>query len=112
MSRQAHGMRAWLVQRVTAVFIALFTVFLLLHFMVSPPVNAVAWQAWVSQPLISVGMALFGLSVLGHAWVGIRDVFMDYIKPVWLRLVLLVGLAGFLIACAIWLLRVLLLVVL
>lgn len=111
MSRQAHGLRAWLVQRVTAVYIAVFTIYLLFHFITSAPSNFVAWQAWVGSPAVSVLMALFGLALLAHAWVGIRDVFMDYVKPASLRLVMLVGLAGMLLICAIWLLRVLLLVV-
>jgi succinate dehydrogenase / fumarate reductase membrane anchor subunit len=39
------------------------------------------------------------LSLLFHAWVGVRDIWMDYIKPVGIRLTLQVLTALWLIAC-------------
>jgi succinate dehydrogenase / fumarate reductase, membrane anchor subunit len=47
------------------------------------------------------------LSLLWHVWVGMRDVFMDYIKPVVLRLALQVFTIVWLTACGGWAIQVL-----
>lgn len=105
MSRVAHGLRAWLIQRVSAVYLALFGVYLVVHFMGHPAPTYAQWQAWVSQPLVAVGIVLFFLAVLVHAWVGARDVILDYVHIYALRLLLLSGLMLVLIGCGIWLVR-------
>ena len=46
-------------------------------------------------------------SLAWHAWVGMRDIWMDYIKPVGLRLVLQVATLVWLVGCAGWALQVL-----
>jgi len=110
MSRRAHGLRAWLVQRITAVFIGIFSLYLIGHFAVNAPSSSGDMQAWLGSPAVGVLSALFFVCVLLHAWVGIRDVIMDYIKPVALKLLLLTAVGLFLISCGIWIVRVLLVV--
>ena len=102
MSRRAYGLRAWLVQRVTALFIGLFGLFMVLNMLFNAPADYAAWRGLMGSPIFSALVVLFFVSLLLHAWVGIRDLFMDYIKPVWLRLTLLVLLGGFLMGCGIW----------
>jgi succinate dehydrogenase / fumarate reductase membrane anchor subunit len=98
VSRRASGLRAWLLQRLTAVYLAGFSLVLLAYFLLTPPADHAAWQTWVTQPWVSLGLLLYVPALLLHAWVGLRDVLMDYVHPLSLRLALLslagLGLAG------------------
>ncbi len=111
MSRQASGLGAWLVQRVSAIYVAGFSIFLAAYFAAGAPANFIEWHNFIGSPLMSVLTGLFFGSLLLHAWVGIRDIFIDYIKPTALKVTLLSLLALGLISCAIWVIRILLVVV-
>jgi len=89
MSRQASGVMAWVTQRVTAVYLALFLSYLLFHFLLNAPADYLELRAWAAQPQVSAGLVLMVPLLLAHAWVGIRDVFLDYVKNVGLRIVFL-----------------------
>lgn len=105
MSRRASGLRAWALQRISAVFLALFTIVLLWHFMLSPPADYAAWRDWVAQPWVTTGLFLYIASLLLHAWVGVRDVLLDYVHPLYVRIALL-SVFGFLfIGSGLWALQ-------
>ena len=89
MSRRASGLKAWLWQRLTAVYLALFGVYLTLHFVFAAPADHAALVAWVTRPWVMLGLLVFVPMILVHAWVGIRDVCMDYLKPIGLRVTVL-----------------------
>ena len=107
MSRQAHGLRAWLVQRVSAIYLGIFILYAVLHFVTSAPDSYQEWRQWMASPLVSILWGLAMLSLLAHAWVGIRDVFIDYVKPASLRITLLSVLAFALLGYGIWAAQVL-----
>lgn len=111
MSRRAHGLRAWLLQRFSAVYLLLFIAYLFVHFARAPAADFAAWQAWLADPLVNLATGLFILSMLVHAWVGIRDVIMDYVTHTGLRVALFAGVALTLAGCGLWSLRVLFLAV-
>ena len=106
MSRQASGLKSWVIQRVTAVYLALFVVYMVFHFAVSPPADFASWRQWLATPLISVAVLLFFLSLLLHAWVGIRDVLIDYVPRLSVRVVLLACFALGLVAAGLWVAQV------
>ena len=106
MSLQAQGMRTWLLQRLTAIYIAIYALSLLAWGVVNSPVTYHSWITLISQPLILITTILFYLSVLIHAWVGMRDILVDYAKPSSVRFILLTGLAFALTAMATWLLLI------
>ncbi|MCU7845215.1 MAG: succinate dehydrogenase, hydrophobic membrane anchor protein [Candidatus Thiodiazotropha sp. (ex Monitilora ramsayi)] len=109
MSRQASGLRAWFLQRATAIYLILFILYALQHMIFSPPANHADWQAWVASPLVSLGLLLFFASLLLHAWVGFRDVIIDYVHPTPIRVTVLT-VAGFvLVGCAAWVLQIIIL---
>jgi succinate dehydrogenase / fumarate reductase membrane anchor subunit len=108
MRRAFSGLRAWLVQRFTAVWMLFFLVFVLLHFALHPPGSFDEWQAWVGAPFVRLAAALFFLSLFVHAWVGLRDVLIDYARALPLRLALLAALCLVLAGLALWVLQVLL----
>ena len=110
MSRQASGLRAWTLQRISAVYLGIFLLVLLHRFGFHPPADFAAWRGWVATPWVSIGLMLFAVSLLLHAWVGIRDVLIDYVRPIGARVALLSLFAFLLIASGLWALQAVLLV--
>ncbi len=108
MSRQASGLKAWIVQRVSAVYLGLFLVYLLGHFTLSPPADHEALRAWVAGPLVALGLLVFVPVLLAHAWIGIRDVLIDYVHPLGARVLLLSLFAFVFLASGLWALRAIL----
>ena len=83
-----YGMRDWLSQRVTAVLMALFTVVLLAQVLFGGPLGYDRWAAIFSAQWMKVLTFVVFIAMGWHAWVGVRDILMDYIKPVGVRLLL------------------------
>jgi len=102
-----YGLRDWLVQRVSAVVMALYTLLFALILIFAPPVHYGAWRALFANQAMKLATFLFLVSLFLHAWIGMRDILMDYIKPTALRLVLETGVALALIAYAGWALQIL-----
>ena len=109
MSRPTHGLRDWLLQRFTAVYLGCFLLYLIVHFYKQPQHDFQQWQAWITHPVMTIASAAFILALLVHGWVGMRDVVLDYAHTLRLRLLLLSLIALIFIACALWALRILLL---
>jgi succinate dehydrogenase / fumarate reductase, membrane anchor subunit len=103
-----YGLRDWLAQRVTAALMALFTVVLLLQVLLtSGPIGYEQWAGiFASQWMKFLTFGVI-LSLAWHAWIGVRDIWMDYIKPVGLRLALHVFTLVWLVGCAGWAVQVL-----
>ncbi|MCU7932415.1 MAG: succinate dehydrogenase, hydrophobic membrane anchor protein [Candidatus Thiodiazotropha sp. (ex Codakia rugifera)] len=105
MSRRASGLRAWFLQRATAIYLILFLLYLLQHLIFNPPDSFAAWQGWVAQPLVGLGLLLCFASLLLHAWVGFRDVLIDYVHPTAIRVSILTLFGFALIGCALWVMQ-------
>lgn len=102
------GLRAWLIQRISAVYLGVFSIFALLAMITHPHLDANQWRSWITDPMVLLALALFIILILAHAWVGVRDVIVDYVHPLSLRLGLM-SIAGlFLISCGFWAARILL----
>jgi succinate dehydrogenase / fumarate reductase membrane anchor subunit len=103
-----YGLRDWLSQRITGGLMALFTIVLLAQLIFSRgPIGYDLWAGifaaqWMKVLTFSVIVAL-----LYHVWVGMRDIWMDYIKPASIKLVLNVFTIVWLVACAGWGIQVL-----
>ena len=108
MSRAAAGLRAWLVQRITAVYLGLFSLYLIFCFALTGVPDYASWSGWLRQPLVSIGWGIYLVCLLLHVWVGIRDVLIDYIKPVGVRVSLMAVVMFTLLGCGLWGLRALL----
>ena len=81
MRKTFTGLHAWLVQRISAVYMLFFIVFLLTHFVVDPPHSYQAWHAWMMGRVMSIATAVFFAALLAHAWVGLRDVIWTTFTP-------------------------------
>jgi succinate dehydrogenase / fumarate reductase membrane anchor subunit len=94
-----YGLRDWLAQRVTAGVMAVYSVILAVVLLSGQPINYAIWHDLFSQGWMRVATLLFAVSLAWHAWVGVRDIIMDYIKPTGLRLsfeaVVLLVIAGY-----------------
>lgn len=82
------GLRDWLVQRISALVMAFYTLGVFLYFVIETPVNYLKWQSLFTHTTVRIATLLFILCLLGHAWVGMWTIFTDYIKPFVLRLIL------------------------
>ena len=107
MRKTFTGLPAWLVQLVSAVYMLLFIVFILAHFVGDPPHSYAAWNGWMMSSSVSTATAVFFAALLAHAWVGVRDVVMDYVHPVAFRVWALALLGIGLTAMGVWVMRIL-----
>lgn len=107
MRRDVTGLHAWLVQRVSAVYMLFFIVFLLTHFILDPPYSYLAWHEWMLSPSISISAFVFFAALLAHVWVGVRDVIMDYVHPIAVRVFVLSLLGLGLTGVGAWVIRIL-----
>jgi succinate dehydrogenase / fumarate reductase membrane anchor subunit len=97
-----YGVRGWLVQRLSAVVMAVFTVLFVIALLAQRPVDYDAWKALFAQGWMRVVTLLFFLSLFMHAWIGMRDILMDYVKPTGVRLGLQFVVILALVAGAFW----------
>ena len=102
-----YGLRDWLSQRVTAVLMALFTLIVLAQVLMPGPMGYDKWAGIFAAQWMKVLTFVVIVSLLVHVWVGMRDVWMDYIKPVGTRLVAHVLTIVWLVGCAGWAVQVL-----
>ena len=103
-----YGLRDWLAQRVTAGIMAVFTLVVLARLVFSKgPIGYDTWAGiFANQPMKVLTFATI-VALLYHVWVGMRDVFMDYVKPLALRLALQIFTIVWLVGCAGWAIQVL-----
>lgn len=97
-----YGVRDWLLQRVTAVLMAAYTIILLVAFLTGQNFTYEGWAGLFAQQWFKLFSIVTFAGFAFHAWVGVRDVWMDYVKPVGLRLFLQIATIAWLIGCAAW----------
>ena len=83
-----YGLKDWIAQRATAVYMAIYTVIFAICALTLPEFTHEAWSGLFSGGLFRFLSFLFFLSLFYHAWIGIRDIWMDYVKSVGVRLLL------------------------
>ena len=86
-----YGLKDWLAQRITAAIMAVYTVIVAVVLVTGVPITYAVWRDLFSQGWMRVATLVFMVSLAWHAWVGVRDILMDYVKPDGLRLTLQVG---------------------
>lgn len=83
-----YGLRDWLAQRITALVMAIYSVIVVVVLLTGNPITYGVWRELFTQGWMRVATLLFIASLAWHAWVGVRDILMDYIKLAGLRLAL------------------------
>jgi len=99
------GFSAWLLQRLSGVYMAVFIVIAIAWVMMTD-IDADVWRQGFQSVWVQLGVLIFGLSLLLHAWIGLRDVVIDYIHPLGVRLLALSLVGLFLLANGFWLLSI------
>lgn len=104
----SYGFRDWLSQRITAGLMAVFTIVLLAQvLLISGPIGYEQWAGiFASQWMKFITFAVI-VALTWHVWVGVRDIWMDYVKPVGIRLALHVFTIVWLVSCLGWAVQVL-----
>jgi succinate dehydrogenase / fumarate reductase membrane anchor subunit len=97
-----YGLRGWLLQRLTAVIMAGYTIFLVFVMLLHRPLNYPALRQVFSEMWFQVGTMVFVAALLYHAWVGMRDILMDYVKPTGVRLAAQFAVAFMLLFYLVW----------
>jgi succinate dehydrogenase / fumarate reductase membrane anchor subunit len=83
-----YGSKDWLVQRVTAVVMAAYTILVLGLALWNGGIDYALWKALFARGAWKLATFVFMLALCWHAWIGVRDIWMDYVKPVGARLTL------------------------
>ncbi|MEA3394622.1 MAG: succinate dehydrogenase, hydrophobic membrane anchor protein [Pseudomonadota bacterium] len=103
-----YGLRDWLSQRITAALMVVFTLLLLGQVLLTRgPIGYETWAGIFAAQWMKVLTFVVIIALAYHVWVGMRDIWMDYIKPIWLRLSLQVFTIVWLVGCAGWAIQVL-----
>jgi succinate dehydrogenase / fumarate reductase membrane anchor subunit len=97
-----YGWRDWLIQRVTAVVMLVYTLFFLAVIVSLRDLDYDRWRTLWELSVMRFATIFFVLSALLHAWVGVRNIFMDYVKDTGLRLVLYVLVILTLVVYGVW----------
>lgn len=107
-----YGTRDFIVQRATAVIMAVYTLVLVFYTVFVPDLN---FETWRHVFLFTVGTLPVGqllatvvfVSLAWHAWVGVRDIWMDYARSDGLRLILQVLTLMWLVAAVVFFAKIL-----
>ncbi len=97
-----YGLGGWLIQRFSAVVMAIYTVLAVPYLLWSRADNYAAWKALFAGPFFRLATLLFLVALLYHAWVGMRDILIDYLHGAGLRLAASVVVAVVLIFYLLW----------
>ena len=102
-----YGLKDWLAQRITAAVMAVYTLLVAVLLLGQERLTYESWRGFMAGGFMRFLTFLFVVSLIWHVWVGVRDIWMDYVQPVGLRLALQVATLVWLVGCAGWALQVL-----
>jgi succinate dehydrogenase / fumarate reductase membrane anchor subunit len=102
-----YGLRDWLAQRFTAVVMAAYAVFIVVYLLLQPSFGYDTWIGLFSGNIMRTFSLLFLLTLFYHAWIGVRDIVMDYVKPASIRLLIHVLVILALVLYVIWSVQIL-----
>ena len=102
-----YGLKDWIAQRATALVMAVYTLILLATLGALGPSSYEAWRSIFANGFMQFMTFLFFISLFWHVWIGVRDIWMDYVKPDGLRLVLMIATVAALVGYAGWAAKIL-----
>jgi len=102
-----YGVGNFLLQRLTALVLVVFFALLGVRLLLAGSLDYVAWASIFVPMWMKILTLVALLALLYHAWIGMKDIWLDYVKPVWARLTLQTLTALWLLACAVWSVQIL-----
>jgi len=100
--RLLSGQRAFVLQRLSALVLLAGVAAATLRLAFGAPAGLAEFRAWAAQPLAAAVLLLLAGALFLHAWVGVRDVVLDYVHPLPLRTAVLLLVAGALVLLGGW----------
>ena len=97
-----RGLAAFLIQRLTSIYLGVFAVYLIVYLVLHPIRNYASWSGYFSTGWVRLAWGMFIATLLAHVWIGLRSIYMDYVKPTWLRFTVSAFTAFALVALAFW----------
>ncbi|MEW5786898.1 MAG: succinate dehydrogenase, hydrophobic membrane anchor protein [Pseudomonadota bacterium] len=97
-----RGLDMWLVQRASAVYMAVFLIVFLALALTAGPLDYAAWRGLFAPLAMKVAGLIFVAALLAHAWIGLREIFIDYVHFLVARLALYLAFAALYLGCLIW----------
>ncbi len=97
-----YGLIDWLAQRVTAVVMAIYILLVSTLLLIFSPDEYSSWKTIFSNQWVRIVTLIFFISLCWHAWVGIRNILMDYIHKTNIRLTIQVLVIFSLFFYAVW----------
>ena len=102
-----YGLRDWLAQRVTAIVMASYTLLFIGLLLAAPKIDFAVWRQLFAPQWMKLATLLFLVSLFLHAWIGVRNIVMDYVKSGGLRLALYMLAIAWLVVCTGWSVQIL-----
>jgi len=102
-----YGLRDWLVQRATAVVLTLYLILLAVRMVSARPIDHDAWAGIFVAPGMKIATLIAFAALAWHAWIGMRDIWMDYVRPTGIRMLLQLGTVLWLVYCLVWAVQIL-----
>ena len=81
-----NGVSDWLIQRVSAVILAVYFIILLGFFCINDAVSYAQWLSFIKSPFMAISSVLAVFALAAHAWIGLWTISTDYIKNTGIRL--------------------------
>ena len=97
-----YGLKDWLAQRVTAVWMVIYLIVLAGVLFVAAPQDYTAWKNVFSHQWMRIATLVFFISLFWHAWIGVRNVLMDYVHPTTIRLAVQIAVITALLFYLVW----------
>lgn len=97
-----YGIKDWLIQRATALLMAITSLIFVVALIICQPSGQIQWHGFIANGYIKFTLCIFFASLCWHAWIGVRDIWMDYVKPTYLRFLLMILTATMLLGYLAW----------
>ncbi len=102
-----YGLKDWLVQRVTAVLMILYLIILAGVLFIVAPHDYGTWKNLFSHQWMRIATFVFFMSLFWHAWIGVRNVLMDYVHATAIRLTVQIVVISALLFYGVWVAEIL-----
>jgi succinate dehydrogenase / fumarate reductase membrane anchor subunit len=102
-----YGLKDWLAQRITALVMAVYVIGFVGILLACRPRDYEDWRALFSNQWMRIATMVFFIGLFWHAWVGMRNILMDYVKPTGVRLGLEIAVVLVLAGYAVWAVQIL-----
>lgn len=101
-SLTGNGLKDWLLQRISAVYLLVYLFFLAVFFCMHPQLDYATWTSMFQCNIVKIASMIAIIMLLLHAWIGIWTVSTDYLSHTYLRISVQTAVFLFLLAQLLW----------